>query len=409
MPERIHNRRDETEIDTAAGLTRRCFLRGVSMSALCLASLGLPVCTRAEGDNINGTDGVEDISGPTRGYIEAVESPYYMPLSNDRVMCLLCPRGCMVEDGNRGYCEVRENRGGAYYSLVYANPCAVHVDPIEKKPLFHVLPATSSFSIATAGCNLTCKFCQNFEISQALPEDTINYRLTPKTLAKLAGDYLCRSVAYTYVEPTIFYEYMVECAKEVKAAGLVNVMHSNGYINPTPRGELAKYLTAANIDLKGFSDSFYTEMTEGTLAPVLDSIAGYRKAGVHVEITNLVIPTKNDDMAMIRDMARWIKEDVGADTPLHFSRFHPMYQLKNVPNTPLETLLEAHAAAKEEGLEYVYIGNVPGNKYESTYCPDCGEMIIFRAGYFVGEVKIDEEACRFCGYPISGVWEMPGA
>jgi pyruvate formate lyase activating enzyme len=387
--------------------SRRDFMKGASLCALGVCAAALPFSACAEPIGVGTPD--DEIGYPTRGFMMPKESPLYMPLGDGKIMCMLCPRGCVVPEGNRGYCEVRENRGGKYYSLVWGNPAAIHVDPIEKKPFFHVLPATTSFSIATAGCNLTCKFCQNFDISQARPENTDNYRLTPAALAKEAKFSESASVAYTYVEPTIFYEYMLDCAKAVKQAGLINVMHSNGFINPGPRAQLAKYLTAANIDLKGFTEEYYASMTEGRLAPVLDSIKGYKKAGVHVEITTLVVPTRNDDISTIAQMCEWIRDEVGKETPLHFSRFTPLYKLTNLPHTPVETLEAAHAAAKKTGLEYVYIGNVPGHKYESTFCPKCNEMLIFRTGYFVGEVKIKNGKCKFCGYPIAGIWEKPKA
>ncbi len=386
-------------------LSRRDFLTGASLAALGLCAAGLPLGACAE--PIGTAEDNGEIGYPQRGYMLPRESPLYSPLGDGKIMCLLCPRGCTVADGRRGYCEVRENRKGKYYTLVWGNPCTIHVDPVEKKPFFHLLPGTTSFSIATAGCNLTCKFCQNYDISQARPENTDNYRLSPAVLAREAKSYGSATVAYTYVEPTIFYEYMLDCAKEVKKAGLLNVMHSNGFINPGPRKELAKYLTGANIDLKGFTEDYYSSMSEGRLAPVLDSIKGYKKAGVHVEITTLVVPSKNDDIPTIARMSEWIAREVGKDTPLHFSRFTPMYKLTNLPNTPVETLEAAHAAGRKAGLEYVYIGNVPGHKYESTYCPKCGEMLIFRTGYFVGEVKITKGKCRFCGYPIAGIWEAP--
>ncbi len=385
--------------------SRRAFLGTASVCALGVCAAGLPSYARAE--EIGKSQDNDEIGYPARGFMTPRESPLYMPLGNGAIMCLLCPRGCTVAEGKRGHCEVRENRKGKYYSLVYGNPCAIHVDPIEKKPFFHLIPATTSFSIATAGCNFDCKFCQNFDISQAVPEDTDNYRLTPAALVKEAKSSGSASVAYTYVEPTIFYEYMLDCAKAVKAAGLINVMHSNGFINPGPRKELATYLTGVNIDLKGFTEDYYASMSEGRLAPVLDSIKGYKKAGVHVELTTLVVPTKNDDIGTITKMSEWIRDEVGKETPLHFSRFIPLYKLRNLPDTPVETLEAAHDAAKKAGLEYVYIGNVPGHKYESTYCPKCKEILIYRMGYFVGEVKIKNGKCKFCGYPIAGIWQLP--
>ncbi len=390
--------------DGRTALSRRDFLTGASLGALGLCAAGLPLSACAE--PIGTAEDSSEIGYPERGYMTPKESPLYTPLGNNQIMCLLCPRGCTVADGKRGYCEVRENRKGKYYSLVWGNPCAIHVDPIEKKPFFHLLPGTTSYSIATAGCNFTCKFCWNFDISQARPENTDNYRLSPTALVKEAKSSRSATVAYTYVEPTIFFEYMLDCAKAAKQAGLLNVMHSNGFINPGPRAQLSKYLTAANIDLKGFTEEYYSSMSEARLAPVLDSIKGYKKAGVHVEITNLLIPTRNDDITTIIKMCEWIRDEVGKDTPLHFSRFTPSYKLMNLPSTPVETLEAAHSAAKKVGLEYVYIGNVI-HKFESTYCPKCNEILIFRMGYFVGEVKIRKGKCAFCGYPIAGIWEMP--
>jgi pyruvate formate lyase activating enzyme len=397
--------KDTKRQDGRTTLSRRDFLTGVSICGLGICAAGLPLSACAE--PIGTAEYNEQVGYPELGYMLPKESPFYTPLGDGTIMCLLCPRGCIVAEGRRGYCEVRENRKGKYYSLVWGNPCAIHVDPIEKKPFFHVLPGTTSYSIATAGCNLTCKFCQNYDISQARPENTENYRLWPAALVREAKSLRSASVAYTYVEPTIFFEYMLDCAKAVKEAGLLNVMHSNGYINPGPRARLAKYMAAANIDLKGFTEDYYSTMTEGRLAPVLDSIKGYKKAGVHVEITTLIVPTGNDDIRTITKMCEWIRDEVGKETPIHFSRFTPMYKLTNLPSTPVESLEAAHAAAKGIGLEYVYIGNVPGHRYESTYCPKCGEMLIFRLGYFVGEVKIKKDKCAFCGYPIAGIWEAP--
>ncbi|UCF95789.1 MAG: AmmeMemoRadiSam system radical SAM enzyme [Spirochaetaceae bacterium] len=321
------------------------------------------------------------------------------------VQCGLCPRRCRVSNGKRGYCEVRENREGEYLSLVYGNPAAIHLDPIEKKPFFHVLPASGSFSLATAGCNLHCKFCQNWEISQARPEEIYSYEVPPDMVVRQARAMGARSVAYTYTEPTVFYEFMVDTARLVAEAGLLNVMHSNGFINPAPLEELCPLLDAANIDLKGFSESFYRELCEGEQAPVLESLKILKRKRVHLEITNLLIPTRNDDMAMIRGMSRWIRVELGADTPLHLTRFYPLYKLKSLPPTPVYTLVQARAAALAEGLQYVYIGNVPGHEGANTFCPHCGRMIIQRAGFMVVENKVQRGTCAYCGAPIAGIWE----
>lgn len=339
-----------------------------------------------------------------KGFINTKLSPFYTSLNKKLIQCELCPRRCVVPKGKRGYCGVRENRGGKYYSLVYGNPCAFNLDPIEKKPLFHVLPSTTSLSIATVGCNFHCKFCQNWEISQSSPEDVYSYDVPPELVVQKAGEMGAHSVAYTYVEPTIFIEYMLDTAKLVRKAGLLNVMHSNGFINREPLEQLSTVLDAANIDLKSYSQEFYRELCEGHLHPVLETLKTLRKTGVHVEITNLVIPTQNDDMVMIKDMCLWIKDELGEDTPVHFARFYPLYKLKTLPPTPVSTLEKAKHVAGDAGLNYVYIGNVPGHEGENTFCPGCGKMIIQRAGYMVVEMHIRDGRCRYCGKPIPGIW-----
>jgi len=284
------------------------------------------------------------------GLIKTKRSPYFKKLNDKSIMCTLCPKQCVVAEGHRGYCEVRENRGGVYYSLVYGNPCAVHIDPIEKKPFFHVLPGSGVFSLATAGCNFDCKFCQNWEISQAKPEETFNYDLPPSQVVALTKEYNCSAIASTYVEPTIFYEYMYDIGRLTAKENILNTCHSNGYINPEPLKALCKYLDAACIDLKAFSEKFYREETEGNLAPVLETLKILKEQDVHIEIVNLVIPTKNDHMKMIKEMVEWIKETLGPHIPLHFTRFYPRYKLKNLPPTPVQTLERARDLALKAGL-----------------------------------------------------------
>ncbi len=330
---------------------------------------------------------------------------FFEKLQDALVQCHLCPRNCVIAPAKRGYCGVRENRGGTLYTLVFAKPVAIHLDPIEKKPLFHFLPSTSAFSVATAGCNLKCKFCQNWEISQARPEELQYVYLEPQELVKKAVESKAATIAYTYTEPTIFYEYMLETAKLARSQGLRNIMHSNGYINEIPLRQLVKYLDAANIDLKGFSDDYYAKLTDSTLAPVLRSLKILREEGVHLEITNLLLPGFNDDPETIRKMCLWIKENLGADTPLHFGRFFPMYKMTSLNPTPVETLEKARQIAMECGLNYVYIGNIAGHPAENTYCPRCKKTLIERRGYFVVEDNIVEGKCKFCGQEIKGVWK----
>jgi pyruvate formate lyase activating enzyme len=341
-----------------------------------------------------------------KGYLGRKLSPFFTPLEDGRVRCELCPHRCEVEEGERGYCEVRENIAGRYYSLVYGNPCAVHVDPIEKKPFFHVLPTSRSFSIATVGCNFDCKFCQNWEISQARPDDTHNYDLPPEKVVELALQYKCQSIASTYVEPTIFTEYMIDTGIFAQKHSILKVMHSNGFINRAPLQELGKYLNAACIDLKGFTESYYRNLTEGSLQPVLETLKGLKNLGIHTEIVNLVIPGKNDDMEQVAAMCRWIKSELGPDVPLHFSRFYPLYKLKSLPPTPVSTLERARERGLKEGLHFVYIGNVPGHPGEHTECPRCKTRIIQRWGYKVQVLHLKDGRCDQCGQPIPGIWQL---
>ena len=334
-----------------------------------------------------------------------VKAKYWEKLDDGRVRCLLCPRECRVADKERGYCGVRENMSGEYYTLVHSRLCSAHTDPIEKKPLFHFLPGTTAFSIATAGCNLECKFCQNWEISQFRPEQIPSVNYAPKDIALAALRDGARSIAYTYTEPIIFYEYMYDCAKEGNKKGLRSVMISNGFIQRKPMEDLVEVLSAVKIDLKAFADDFYKKICGASLKPVLDTLELLKSKGIWFEIVVLIIPTLNDSLEENQKMARWIKTNLGPDVPVHFTRFHPMYKIKNLSRTPVETLEKIHSAAKAEGLNYVYIGNVPGHKAESTYCPKCLKPVIKRWGFQIMENNITKKGlCASCGKPIAGVW-----
>lgn len=339
------------------------------------------------------------------GLFKLKEASFYKKLAQDVVECLLCPRRCRIAEGGRGFCQVRINQGGKLFTLTYGYPCAVHIDPVEKKPLFHVLPGSSVFSLASAGCNLRCKFCQNWTISQTTPEHTYNYDLPPEEVVAAAKRRNCPSIAYTYTEPGSFYEYMLDTAKVAKKEEILNLFHSCGYINPEPIRELSQYLDAGNVDLKGFSDDFYKKACSAELQPVLETLKILKEEGVWIEITNLVIPTLNDDPELIRKMCLWIKENLGAEVPIHFSRFHPEYKMKNLPPTPVETLEKAQQIAQEVGLKYVYIGNVPGHPAENTYCPSCKKILIERRGYAILQNNIMKGHCKFCGEKIPGIWE----
>jgi pyruvate formate lyase activating enzyme len=292
---------------------------------------------------------------------------------------------------------------------VYGNPCAVHLDPIEKKPFYHFLPTIPAFSIATAGCNLRCLYCQNWEISQFPPEETQNVDLPPEKVVQSALQTTSQTkitpvIAYTYSEPIAFYEYMLATSKLARERGLRNAVVSAGFINPEPLRELCKVVDAIKIDLKGYDENFYREVCQAELAPVLETIRIIQESGVHLEIVNLVVPTLNDSLEQLRELARWLASSINPDVPLHFNRFMPQYKLLNLPSTPVETLVQARQIAQEEGMHFVYIGNVPGNPGDNTYCPSCNKALIVRQGFSVLEYHLSGDKCDYCGELIPGVW-----
>jgi pyruvate formate lyase activating enzyme len=321
-----------------------------------------------------------------------------------KIECTLCPHACRLAEYEIGLCRVRIHRGGKLYSLVHGKACAVHVDPIEKKPIFHMLPGSGAYSVATAGCNLACRFCQNWEISQAKPEQTRSRDLPPARIVAEARAARCRSVAYTYTEPTVFFEYMLESARLARAAELRNIWVTAGFVNPEPLRELAPFMDAANIDIKSMREGYYRDVCGARLQPVLDAVALAVKLGVMVEITYLIVPTLNDSLDEIRDLARWLKSTVGAEVPLHFSRFFPQYRLERLPPTPLETITSARNVALAEGLRHVYTGNVPHDESANTFCAHCGTRLISRLGYTVREMRVRGGACPDCGGKVYGIW-----
>ncbi len=336
---------------------------------------------------------------------ETKEALFYEPLAQKKTACGLCGHGCVLGAKESGFCRIRRNVGGRLYAETYARPCAVHIDPIEKKPFFHVRPGTTAYSLATAGCNLRCLFCQNWEISQARPQDVESIELLPETAARQAFRNGCSSMAYTYSEPTVFYEYTLDCSAAAKKYPLINVMHSNGFLNPDPLRRLGKNLTAVNIDLKGFTQDYYGRVCQARLAQVLRNLVIIKKElGLWLELTNLMIPTLNDNPADIEKMSGWIRKNLGPDVPLHFSRFFPMYKLTTLPPTPVSTLEKAREIALNAGLHFVYIGNVPGNPGENTYCFNCKKTLIRRNGYIILENRLSAGKCPYCSTPIAGVW-----
>jgi len=338
------------------------------------------------------------------GELPAREASWYRKLEANRVECQLCPQSCKVADAERGTCGVRENRGGTYFTLVHSLACSVHADPIEKKPFFHVMPGELALSYAAAGCNVECKFCQNWEISQFRPEQVRSLYLPPEALVSMAKGAKARLTAATYSEPVVFWEYVRDAAEAARKAGLAATVVSNGFIQETPLKEVLPLLRAVKVDLKSFRDTFYRDQVRGRLEPVLKSLEVIRGAGVWLEIVVLVIPTLNDSETEIRDLARWVKTNLGREVPVHFTRFHPTYRLTDLPPTPVATLERAWSVARAEGLDFAYLGNVPGHPGESTRCPACDAILVKRLGFTVLDNRLVDGACPDCHRTIPGVW-----
>lgn len=364
----------------------------------------------------NQISGSSDIRGkifkgdtPSQPWKWSKEGFLYQKLDNGKVICGICPHRCLLSPGDRSICRSRVNIDGTLFSLAYGNPCAVHVDPIEKKPLYHFLPGTKAFSIATAGCNLRCLNCQNWEISQSKPHEVRNGDLFPSDVVTQAINSGSTSIAYTYTEPITFFEYMMDTAHLAKGENLYNVLISAGYINREPLLKLCRALDAANINLKSFSEKTYLKLNGAHLSPVLDTFKTLHDQGVHFEMTTLVVPGYVDDPDMIRRMCDWILTHLGPDYPLHFLRFFPKYKLDRLPPTPISTLTRFRELAIKTGIRYVYVGNVPDHAGNNTYCHNCGKMLIERNGYLLSTYNLEDDNCKFCKAIIPGVWKKTGA
>jgi len=332
----------------------------------------------------------------------------YRSLPDQKVSCFLCNHLCQIADKKFGFCGVRQNKDGRLYTHVYGEVIAAHVDPIEKKPLYHFLPGTTSFSIATIGCNFRCPFCQNWQISQASKRknrELSGHELLPGEIVTAAKNYGCQSISYTYTEPTIFYEYAYETSRVAAEEGLANIFVTNGYMTAEALKNIKPYLNACNVDLKSFNEKFYEEMCQGHLQPVLDSIRLMKKLNIWIEVTTLVVPGVNDSEEELRSIARFITE-TDPEIPWHISRFHPDFQYTDSPATPLGTLHKACSIGKEEGLHHIYVGNVWGES-EDTLCSRCGKSLIRRQGFSLRENKVRDSRCPSCGQPIAGIFEMP--
>jgi len=389
-------------------LSRRQFLiEGTGFAACCATAAALGPFTAC----VSRAWAQEDVSGtvfkgdaPKQVWKWSREGYSYRSLDEKQVVCLICPNHCALSPGDRSVCRSKVNVDGKLYSLAYGNACAVHIDPIEKKPLYHFQPRSQAFSIAAAGCNFRCLNCQNWEISQAKPHEVSHRELFPADAVAAAVQSGVKSIAYTYSEPVTFYEYMLDTAQAARAAGLRNVLISNGYINREPLLDLCRLLDAANINLKAYSDAIYRKLIGGRLEPVLATLKTLHDQGVHLEITNLVVPTYVDDEDLVRRMCAWILKEVGPDHPLHFLRFHPLYKLDRLPPTPVSTLARFREIAVAEGIRYAYVGNVPNHEGNHTYCHNCRKLLIARSGYFIREVHLTGKQCEYCGTAIPGIW-----
>ena len=350
-----------------------------------------------------------DLAGPRLKGVVRHPAMFWEKLEENRVKCVLCPRECQVADVERGYCGVRENQAGEYQTLVYGALCSANVDPIEKKPLFHYLPGTTAFSIATAGCNIECKFCQNWQISQFRPEQVESVPIDPERLVAACKGRQSPTIAYTYSEPVIFYEYMHDTAALAREHGIGSVMISNGYIQEKPLRQLCRHLTGVKIDFKAFTEKFYSESCAGELKPVLRVLELLKEIGIWLELVVLIVPTLNDSPEETKGMGEWVIEHLGPDVPMHFTRFHPTYRVTNLPRTPVSTLERCRQIALDTGVRYVYAGNVPMHPGENTYCHNCQHELIRRLGFRVRFNRISNGKCPSCGTNIPGVWSQEQA
>jgi len=334
----------------------------------------------------------------------STEAHIYQKLKQKKVLCGVCPNHCVLSPGDRSICRSKVNIDGKLYSLTYGNPCSVNVDPIEKKPLYHFLPQSKAFSIATTGCNLRCLNCQNWEISQVKPHDVRHYELFPDAVVETCIKNNCKSIAYTYSEATTYYEYMIDTARIAKKKGINNLWISNGYINREPLNKLCQFIDAANVNLKSFDDAIYRKLNGGQLKPVLNTFETMHKKHVHFEMTHLVVPEYVDRPELFKNMCQWIIDHLGPNYPLHVTRFFPKYKLTRLPPTPIATLTEFRKIAMQIGIRYVYVGNVVNHEGNHTYCHHCHKRIVERRGYYIGDFHIKNNQCINCGETIPGVW-----
>lgn len=379
-------------------VSRRRFIRNCTICASAL-TLGLNNLNLVSASPIKKT-----LMNPSDNLWKWNIKAFYYTKTDRGIVCGLCPNACLITDKKIGICKTRVNFQNDLYAINYGNPCSINTDPIEKKPLYHFLPQTKAFSIATAGCNFTCLNCQNWQISQVSPFETENYDIMPQDVVSYALKNNCKSIAYTYAEPVVFYEYVHETSKLARIKGIKNVFISNGYINEVPLRALCKYLDAANINLKSFTNEIYKKLNGGTLDPVMKSLQIFKEEGVWLEITNLIVPGYTDDLDMIKKMCNWLSHAGLNHFPLHFNRFYPSYKLTQLSPTSVDILNKAYNIAVDAGIKYVYVGNVPGTNMDDTYCPYCKKVLIERKGYTVISNNMKGNNCGYCNKPIHGIW-----
>jgi pyruvate formate lyase activating enzyme len=383
------------------GMSRREFLKAGLVGFCGLTAVGNLGCSPDKKVSVKGE---ESYQVTQKGSVNLIPGAWFSKLDQNKLRCDLCPHSCILSDGERSRCRVRENHQGKGFTLAYGNPALVQEDPVERKPFYHVKPGSRALSISTAGCNLACDFCEVWDMALVHPEEVFTYDMPPDKIVAHARASGVSAVSYAFGEPVIFYEYLLETASLAREEGLLNLMHTAGYIQPEPLRALVSKVDAVNVDLKSFDPAFYREIVGGELQPVLDSLKLIRDAGVHLEITSIIIPTLNDDVDMIYEMCAWIVKELGPGVPVHFARFYPLYKLSALPRTPVSALDRARNTALEAGLEYVYIAKVTGHEAENTFCPGCGELIIKRIGFVVDEIRIEKSRCVYCNREIPGRW-----
>jgi len=391
---------------TAAAASVYAFCRMPGRAVDVFSSLSSPLSSPLFAADSSSFNVPSETSGDSqRMGMQGKEAMHYVQVNANRVNCRLCARNCTISEGETGFCRVRDNRKGKLYSVVYGVAAGLQFDPVEMEPMYHMIPGHRNLCVYTASCNFRCKHCHNWHISQRGPDKVSQKDITPLEVVKRAKDENCKSISHSINEPAVFYEYMYDIARLAKKEGLLTLFHTNGYLSPDPLREVLKYMDGVTVDLKAFTDEFYGNISEARVEPVLDTLRIIKEENVHLEIVNLVIPTLNDDPEDIKNMCTWIRDELGDSVPLHFNRFTPTYKLTDLASTPVETLETAAGIAYELGMKYVYIGNLPGHEYNSTYCPQCDKRLIHRTHYNVLGNDVKDGKCSYCGFKIEGIWE----